>query len=217
MAAEDQDAADEWYKGEEGVVYPFGYGCSYTTFDQKIVRVKPAKSAVLTANDEIVEVSVKVTNTGSVAGKDVVQLYWKAPYITGEIEKADHVLCAFDKTEILQPGDSQVLQLKFYLQDVANYDYNDANKNGFKGYELDAGDYQVILGKNAHEAYGFIPYSINAGIQFENDRFTGNKVENRFTDRGFLSSMPEGDLEFTQMSRADFEGTFPTHPTIEDR
>ena len=217
MAAEDKDAADEWYEGEEGVVYPFGYGCSYTTFDQKIVRVKPAKSAVLTANDEIVEVSVKVTNTGNVAGKDVVQLYWKAPYTAGGIEKADHVLCAFDKTEILKPGDSQVLQLKFYLQDVANYDYNDANKNGFKGYELDAGDYQVILGKNAHEAYGFIPYSINAGIKFENDRFTGNKVENRFTDRGFLSSMPEGDLEFTQMSRADFEGTFPTHPTIEDR
>ena len=219
MAKEDKKAADDWYNSEEGVLYPFGYGLSYTTFSQNILRVAPAKGSVLNEDSDLIEVTVKVTNTGNVAGKDAVQLYWKAPYTPGGIEKADHVLCAFDKTKLLQPGASQVLQLTFHLQDVANYDFTDANKNQFKGYELDGGEYQVLLGKNAHKAYGSVNFTIaNGGIQYENDRFTGHKVENRFTDRGFFNSMPgEDDIEFTQMSRADFEGTFPTHPTIEDR
>ena len=219
MAKDNKAAADAWYNGEEGVVYPFGYGLSYTTFDQKILRVAPAKGSTLDANSDLIEVSVRVKNTGKVAGKDAVQLYWKAPYTPGGIEKADHVLCAFDKTRMLDPGQSQVLQLTFHLQDVANYDFTDANKNDFKGYELDEGDYSILLGKNAHEAYGKVDLKVTAGgIQYENDRFTGHKVENRFTDRGFYSSMPgEDDIEFTQFSRADFEATFPTHPTIEDR
>ena len=219
MAKEDKDAAEEWYNGEEGVVYPFGYGLSYTTFDQKILRVAPAKNSVLDDKSDLIEVSVKVTNTGKVAGKDAIQLYWKAPYTPGGIEKADHVLCAFDKSKELDPGESQILQLTFHLQDVANYDFTDANSNGFKGYELDEGTYSILLGKNAHEAYGKVDLQVTGGgIQYENDRFTGHKVENRFTDRGFYSSMPgEDDIEFTQMSRADFVETFPTHPTIEDR
>ena len=221
MAVENKAAADEWYNGEEGVVYPFGYGLSYTTFNQKILRVAPApgEEVFLDENSDVIEVSVRVTNTGSVAGKDVVQLYWKAPYTPGGIEKADHVLCAFGKTRILEPGESQILQLTFHLQDVANYDFMDSNNNEFKGYELDEGTYSILLGKNAHKAYGKVDLQvINGGIQYENDRFTGHKVENRFTDRGFYSSMPgEDDIEFTQMSRADFVETFPTHPTIEDR
>ena len=218
MAAADKDAADKWYNGETGVVYPFGYGLSYTTFDQKIIRVAPAKNASLKA-DDVIDVSVKVTNTGTVAGKDAVQLYWKAPYTKGGIEKADHVLCAFDKTDEIKPGQSQIMQLSFHLQDVANYDCFDANNNSFCGYELDAGDYELMLAKNAHEAYGYIPFKVDGqGIQYETDRFTGYKVENRFTDCGFNDTMPgENDIEFTQFSRADFEGTFPTHPTIEDR
>ena len=218
MAKENKDAADEWYEGEKGVVYPFGFGCSYTTFEQEIIRVAPAKGASLKA-DDVIDVSVKVTNTGNVAGKDAIQLYWRAPYTAGEIEKADHVLCAFDKTDEIKPGNSQIMHLSFHLQDVANYDCFDANNNGFKGYELDAGDYELILGKNAHEAYGYIPFKIDGqGIQYETDRFTGYKVENRFTDCGFNDTMPgENDIEFTQFSRADFEKTFPTHPTFEDR
>ena len=219
MLLEDPKAAKDWYNGEEGVVYPFGYGLSYTTFNQKILRVAPAKGATLNAESDLIEVTVKVTNTGSVAGKDAVQLYWKAPYYKNGIEKADHVLCAFDKTKLLEPNQSQILQLSFHLQDVANYDFSDANNNGFQGYELDGGDYQVLLGKNAHKFYGSVDFKVvDGGIKYETDRFSGNKVENRFTDRGFYSSMPgENDIEFTQMSRADFVGTFPTHPTIEDR
>ena len=218
MAKENKKAADKWYNGEEGVVYPFGYGLSYTKFDQNIVRVSPAKGSVLSKENDVIDVTVKVTNKGKVAGKDAVQLYWKAPYKKGEIEKADHVLCAFDKTDEIAPGESQYVQLSFHLQDVANYDFADANNNSFKGYELDGGEYELSVNKNAHEAYGYVKFSIaDGGIQYQNDRFTGHEVKNRFTDRGFLSSMPEGDLEFTQFSRADFEGTFPTTPTMESR
>lgn len=211
--------ADAWYNGEEGVVYPFGYGLSYTTFTQEIVWTKYASDTTLTENDKVIEFSVKVTNTGKVAGKDVVQAYWKAPYIKGGIEKADHVLCAFDKTEIIQPGESEVVNLKFNLQDVASYDAFDKNNNQFKGYELDGGKYSVMIGKNAHEMYGEVSYNIGEkGIQYRYDRFTGEEVVNRFTDRGYHNVMPgKDDIEFTQMSRVDFKKTFPTHPTDKDR
>ena len=223
MAAKNKKAADKWYNGQDkekgGVVYPFGYGLSYTSFDQQIMRVSPAKDAILDENSDLIEVTVKVTNTGTVAGKDAVQLYWKAPYKKGEIEKADHVLCAFDKSELIQPGQSQIMNLTFHLQDVANYDFSDANGNGFKGYELDPGAYEILLGKNAHEFYGQVTLNVTEnGIKYENDRFTGNKVENRFTDRGFYNSLPgEDDIEFEQMSRVDLVKTFPHHPTFESR
>ena len=217
MKASGQNA-DEWYNGNKGVVYPFGYGLSYTTFSQEIVSSNLDEKPISDPNKQV-EVKVKVTNTGAVAGKEVVQLYWKAPYFAGGIEKASKVLCAFDKTDILEPGASQELTLKFYIQDFANYDFSDANGNKFKGYELDGGNYQVVLGKNAHEEIDKIDFSVTKkGIKFLVDRYTGNKVENRFTDNGFYSSLPgENDIEFTQMHRDDFANTFPTHPTIEDR
>ena len=216
MAEANKSSADTWYAGEEGVVYPFGHGLSYTTFEQKIVSSN-VSDKTLTDPKTRVEVTVNVKNTGKVAGKEVVQLYWKAPYFSGEIEKADHVLCAFAKTDLLEPGKSQDLVLDFYLQDVANYDFSDANGNGFSGYELDEGDYAILLGKNAHEIIDEIEFSVDA-IKYPLDRYTGNKVENRFTDNGFYSSLPsENDFEFRQMSRANFAGTFPTHPTIVDR
>ena len=217
MAKEDPQAASDWYLGEEGVVYPFGHGLSYTTFSQKIVNNNISECTLEDGNYEV-KVTVQVKNTGKKAGKDVVQLYWRAPYTSGDIEKASKVLCAFDKTNLLKPGKSQKITLSFNTQDVANYDFSDANGNGFKGYELDEGEYQVVLGRNAHEEISALSFTVaEGGIQYENDRFTGHKVENRFTNRGFYNSMPEGDLEFTQMSRANFESTFPTHPTIETR
>ena len=218
MKASDPNAADEWYQGATGVVYPFGYGLSYTTFEQEIVSSNlPTKE--LKDQNLRVEVKVKVTNTGDVAGKEVVQLYFRAPYESGGIEKASKVLCAFAKTDLLESNESQELTLKFYLQDFANYDFKDSNNNGFKGYELDGGDYQVVLGKNAHEEIDKIDFKIqNKGFQYAVDRYTGNEVVNRFTDNGFYNSLPgEDDIEFTQMSRRDFADTFPTHPTLVDR
>ncbi|MBO7573691.1 MAG: glycoside hydrolase family 3 C-terminal domain-containing protein [Bacilli bacterium] len=222
MAKKSKGKADKWYNGKDkekgGVIYPFGYGLSYTRFEQEVVSCNYANKMITSGNAHI-EVEVKVTNTGGMPGKEVVQLYWRAPYKKGGIEKADHVLCAFAKTDMLQPSESQTLKLDFYSQDVANYDYNDANGNGFKGYELDPGKYEILLSKNAHEAYDSIKLMVGEnGIQYENDRITGHKVENRFTDRGFYNCLPaEEDIEFEQMSRSDLVKTFPHHPTFESR
>ncbi len=217
-AKKNQAAADEWYAGEGGVIYPFGYGLSYTSFSQKIVAASKANKTLNDTKEQL-KVRVKVTNTGDVAGKDVVQLYWKAPYYEGGIEKAYEVLCAFDKTDVLEPGDSQELELSFYLADVANYDFADKNNNGFKGYELDKGNYELSCNKNAHEVFDKVKFKVgNNGLKFENDRVTGNKVENRFSGNDFYSSMPqEEDIGFEQMSRGDMEGTFPNSPTVEER
>ena len=222
MAKKNQKAADAWYNGTDdkkgGVIYPFGYGLSYTTFEQRIIKSSIQKGSSIDGKQEVVGITVEVENKGKVAGAEAVQLYFKAPYTSGGIEKADHVLCAFGKTGIIQPGKTEQVHLSFYLQDVAHYDYADKNNNGFKGYELDAGDYELLLGKNAHENFATLDFKLSENVKYEKDRFSGNKVENRFTDRGFYSSAPGvNDIEFTQMSRADLDGTFPTHPTFEDR
>ncbi|MCR5309110.1 MAG: glycoside hydrolase family 3 C-terminal domain-containing protein [Bacilli bacterium] len=219
LAVKGKDAADEWYNGAYGVVYPFGYGLSYTTFNQEIVKCDIADKTIDINNRNVhVNMEVKVTNTGNVAGKDAVQVYFKAPYIDGEIEKAYNNLCGIGKTGLLNPGESETVKVDFYLQDVASYDFNDANNNNFCGYELDAGTYNISLNKNAHEEYGSVSFRISEGIQYKEDRYTGYTVENRFTNNGFYSSLPsEDDFEFTQMSRSDFEDTFPTAPTIGDR
>ena len=217
MAAKNKKQANEWYDSNKGVLYPFGYGLSYTTFKQTIVKSSIKKGAKVAADKQVIGITVEVKNTGKVAGKEAVQLYFKAPYKKGGIEKADHVLCAFGKTGIIEPGKSEKVYLSFNLQDVAHYDFADKNGNGFCGYELDAGNYELLLGKNAHENFDKFSFKLDAR-KYENDRFSGNKVENRFTNNGYYSSMPgENDIEFTQMSRADFDATFPTHPTFETR
>ena len=216
-AKNDKKGADSWYNGDEGVIYPFGYGLSYTSFKQEIVSSNVKGK---TLNDGIydIEVKVKVKNTGKVAGKDVVQLYWKAPYTAGGIEKADRVLCAFAKTKLLAKGESQTLTLKVNTQDFANYDFADKNGNGFCGYELDGGDYYITLNQNAHEELNSIKFSVaKEGIKYQNDRYTGHEVKNRFTNRGFYDCLPgENDFEFEQYSREDVENV-PTHPTFESR
>ena len=216
MAVNNQEEADAWYNSEDGVIYPFGYGLSYTSFEQTIVSSNYKGKSIKGGNVKI-EVTVNVKNTGNVAGKDVVQLYWKAPYKSGGIEKADHVLCAFDKTKELQPGEEQNIKLTFDTQDVANYDFSDANGNKFKGYELEKGKYAVMLMKNAHEQFDSFELTVSNNIKYEKDRYTGNVVKNRFTDRGFYNCLPgEDDIGFEQFSRSDLSEK-PEHPTYEER
>ena len=219
LASTDKATADAWYEGEHGVVYPFGHGLSYTEFEQEIVSCDIAgKTLNKEDKNTHINLKVKVTNVGSVKGKDAVQVYFKAPYITGGIEKAYNNLCGIGKTGDIEPGESEVVDIDFYLQDVASYDFKDSNNNGFKGYELDAGEYGISVNKSAHEEYNSVKFNISETMKYEVDRYTGYTVENRFTDNGFYSSLPsEEDRVFTQLSRADFEGTFPTHPTMESR
>ncbi len=192
-----------WYNAH--VVYPFGYGLSYTSYTQEIVSASPASLENITADTEI-SIEVKVTNTGSVAGKEVVQLYYTAPYKAGGIEKAHVLLAAFDKTDILEPGESQTLTLSFNAYEMASYDYSDANANGFKGYELEDGEYFVRLMKNAHEEYDNLKYTVSSTEKIETDEVTGYKVENRFDE---VSNYITDDLGQQYLSRNDWEGTWP--------
>ena len=236
LAADGQVAADAWYDGSadgDGVIYPFGFGLSYTSFSQEVVAASPVAGATLAPGSDLVEITVKVTNTGSVAGKDVVQAYWKAPYTPGGVEKPYEVLAAFAKTDILLPGQSQKVKVSFHLMDVASYDFDDKNENGFKGYELDPGAYKVTINKSAHEVYDSAEVNYNiadnagVGIKFQNDRYTGHEVKNRFDPEENVSAKfgfnPQitlpGDygVYFNQMSRQNDFANFPHAKTIEER
>jgi beta-glucosidase len=192
-----------WY--DSRVVFPYGYGLSYTTFTQEIVSSSPENLSYITSETEI-KVQVKVTNTGSVVGKEVIQLYYTAPYYTGGIEKAHVVLATFGKTDMLAPGESQTLTLSFSARDMASYDYSDANGNGFRGYELESGTYVVRLMKNAHEEWENLEYNVASTEKLRKDAVTGNDVVNRFDE---VSNYITEDLGQQYLSRSDWEGTWP--------
>lgn len=190
---------EAWYNN--AVVYPFGHGLSYTTFEQEVITQSPLEGERLLEN-ETIEVTVKVTNTGQRAGKEVVQLYYTSPYTEGEIEKSHVVLGAFEKTKLLQPGESEEVVLTIKARDLASYDFDDANNNGFKGYELEAGEYTIRIMKNAHEEWESFTYSVNEDIQIATDDATNNQIENRFDD-------VSKEID-TYLSRSNWDGTFPT-------
>lgn len=146
MNAENPGSGDEWYDSQ--VLYPYGYGLSYTTFDWELM---PAADTAITDPFQKMSMQVKVTNTGDVAGKEVVQVYANPPYTKGGIEKASANLAGFAKTDLLQPGQSQTVTVDWVAQDMASYDWNDANANGYTGYELEAGDYVITARSNSHD------------------------------------------------------------------
>ncbi len=207
-----------WY--EDHVVYPFGYGLSYTEFETEILSSSLADGATLT-KDGVIDVTVRVKNTGSVRGKEVVQLYYTAPYYENGIEKAHVVLGAFAKTNLLNPGQRQDIKLSLNVMDMASYDYNDANDNGFKGYELEGGQYEIKIMKNANELIDSLTYSVpSGGFLLNSDTEYGVQPANRFDDVSakINSANPEATGgTMTVMSRANFEGTFPSKPTADDR
>ncbi len=197
------EAWESWYDAH--VVYPFGHGLSYTTFTQEIIDQSLADNAVITETDTV-ELTVRVTNTGTVAGKEVVQLYYTAPYITNGIEKSHVVLGGFEKTDIIQPGEHEDVKISIAVRDMASYDWSDANGNEFKGYELDAGDYEIKIMENSHDVLDSVTYNVAETIKCAGDSKTGNEVHNRFDT---VSEYLTEDLGEKYMSRADFEGTFP--------
>ncbi|MBP5091917.1 MAG: glycoside hydrolase family 3 C-terminal domain-containing protein, partial [Bacilli bacterium] len=192
-----------WY--DKNVVYPFGYGLSYTTFEEQLAETP---STSLEA-DKTFTVKVKVKNTGNVAGKDVVQLYATTPYTPGGIEKAYKVLVGFAKTDILKPGESKTVEIEVNPYDFASYDSKDKNGNGFKGYELEKGDYVFHVGKNAHEDAATFTKNLATGVTIDKDPTTKHKVENLFEQ----AKEHLGE----ELSRNDWTGSFPKTPTDADR
>ncbi|WP_313891533.1 glycoside hydrolase family 3 N-terminal domain-containing protein [Psychrobacillus sp.] len=183
---------ETFYQGnEEGynqtVQYPFGSGLSYTTFDWNVVGQQ--------LNNDSIELKVEVKNTDKVAGKDVVQVYYSAPYTPGGIEKSAINLATFEKTKSLEPGESEVLTIKFDTRDMASYDM--VNEN----YILEKGTYQIKLGKNVHEIDSTLDFELPGDIVYEVDADTGTTYTNRFT---------QSENELTVLSRNDWEGTYPT-------
>lgn len=198
---------EDWYNAN--VVYPFGYGLSYTTFDWTVGDASASEIELGTT----ITVPVTVKNTGSVAGKEVVQLYASAPYTLGGIEKAHKVLVGFAKTKLLQPGESETVTVSFDPYSAASYDYRDANSNGFSGYELEAGEYTLYVSRNAHESEKAIALNLAADVQIGTDPTTDSEVVNRYTDsEDFLDSDWQLDA---MLSRADWEGTWPTPQTAQ--
>ncbi|MBO5328170.1 MAG: glycoside hydrolase family 3 C-terminal domain-containing protein, partial [Clostridia bacterium] len=203
---------DNWYNAH--VVYPIGYGLSYTNFTWEVLSSNPAltdgEAPTLTDTEGKVSVEVKVTNTGSVAGKEVVELYFTAPYYDKGIEKAHVVLGGFEKTDLIQPGESDTVTVTMDVRDLSSYDWSDANENGFKGYELEAGDYQLKVMSDAHTVKAEIPFKVAETVKYETSDQTGNKIENRFDEVSNYLLTDEGAMDGVgYMSRSDFKGTFP--------
>ena len=141
---------------EEAVQYPFGYGLSYTEFEQKMGDLK--------VSDGTISVEVTVTNTGDVAGKDVVVVYYNPPYTNGGIEKASVNLAGFAKTQVLEPGASETVTVTFTEEDMASYD--DKNE---KAYVLEAGDYEISLRTDAHTVVDTRKHTVNETIVYGED------------------------------------------------
>ena len=175
----------------EKVQYPFGFGLSYTDFEWNVTSYS--------ANDEKITVKVNVKNTGDVAGKDVVQVYFAAPYYEGGIEKSATELAAYAKTELLEPGDSDTLEISFSVEDMASYD---SVKE--QAWVLDEGEYEIRVARDVRTFVKTFTYTVDEKVVYKTDDNSGNEINNLFEDA-------EGDL--TYFSRADVKGTYPTPPT----
>ena len=210
------------------VVYPFGYGLSYTTFEQTLDSVE------IPGNKKTATVTVTTTNTGSVAGKAVVQLYAQSPYTDYDkqyhIEKSAVQLMDFEKTQTLQPGESQTITMEVDLANLASYDSENA-----KTYILDPGDYYFAIGEDAHDALNNIlaaqgkttadgmtaegdaakTYQWTWEGEVDADTFSVSKAGVEITN-----ALSEGDYAtdinaflpgtVTYLSRSDWDDTFPT-------
>lgn len=171
----------------ETVQYPFGYGLSYTTFDKTISGFKDK-------GDEVT-FDVKVTNTGEVAGKDVVEIYYTPPYNNGGIEKASANLIDFEKTELLEPGKSQTISFTIAKEDMASYDSEEMKVEG-GGYILEAGDYTISVRSDSHTVLAEETFTVEEDIVYSEGRSTDQTaVTNQFEEYS------RGD--FTQLSRKD--------------
>ena len=169
---------------DKTVQYPFGYGLSYTEFEQKMGELEE--------KDGQISVDVEVTNTGDVAGKDVVEVYYKPPYTNGGIEKSSANLIEFAKTDLLQPGESQTVTVTFSIEDMASYDENNA-----KAYVLEKGDYVISINSDSHTVLDQKTYTADADVVYKGE----NKRASDDTAATNVFEDAKGDI--TYLSRAD--------------
>lgn len=169
---------------DKTVQYPFGYGLSYTEFEQKMGELEE--------KDGQISVDVEVTNTGDVAGKDVVEVYYKPPYTNGGIEKASANLIEFAKTDLLQPGESQIVTATFSIEDMASYDENTA-----KAYVLEKGDYVISINSDSHTVLDQKTYTADKDVVYKGE----NKRASDDTAATNVFEDAKGDV--TYLSRAD--------------
>ena len=169
---------------DKTVQYPFGYGLSYTEFEQKMGELEE--------KDGQISVDVEVTNTGDVAGKDVVEVYYKPPYTNGGIEKASANLIEFAKTDLLQPGESQIVTATFSIEDMASYDENHA-----KAYVLEKGDYAISINSDSHTVLDQKTYTADKDVVYKGE----NKRASDDTAATNVFEDAKGDV--TYLSRAD--------------
>ena len=169
---------------DKTVQYPFGYGLSYTEFEQKMDELEE--------KDGQISVDVEVTNTGDVAGKDVVEVYYKPPYTNGGIEKSSANLIEFAKTDLLQPGESQTVTVTFSIEDMASYDENNA-----KAYVLEKGDYVISINSDSHTVLDQKTYTADKDVVYKGE----NKRASDDTAATNVFEDAKGDI--TYLSRAD--------------
>lgn len=208
------------------VSYPFGYGLSYTTFDQTLDSVE--------VTDDTVTVTVTVTNTGDVAGKSVVQVYAQTPYGDYEkenlVEKSAIQLVNFDKTDVLEPGESETVTIECDKYLLASYDYTNT-----QGYIMSEGDYYISVGDNAHDALnnvlaakgasGMVDVSGAPSSGSVDKTYTWSEEfddttyrTSQYTDEEVTNQFADCDINYwiedsvTYLSRNDWDGTYPTAP-----
>lgn len=169
---------------DKTVQYPFGYGLSYTEFEQKMGELEE--------KDGQISVDVEVTNTGDVAGKDVVEVYYKPPYTNGGIEKSSANLIEFAKTDLLQPGESQTVTVTFSIEDMASYDENNA-----EAYVLEKGDYVISINSDSHTVLDQKTYTADKDVVYKGE----NKRTSDDTAATNVFEDAKGDV--TYLSRAD--------------
>lgn len=169
---------------DKTVQYPFGYGLSYSTFEQKIVNSS--------TEGDTVTLTVEVKNTGSVAGKDVVEVYYNPPYTNGGIEKSSANLVTYTKTGSIEPGATQTVEVSFDKEDMASYDSKTA-----KAYVLEQGDYVVSINSDSHTVLDSVNVNVPETITYGED----NKRESDVSVATNEFDFAEGDV--TYLSRAD--------------
>lgn len=178
---------------KDKVQYPFGYGKSYTDFDKQAVSFNAGSGKIA--------VEVRVTNTGSFAGKDCVQVYYSAPYADGGIEKSAINLAGYAKTSLLAPGESETLIVEFNADDMASYDYKNR-----QAWVLDGGVYRIIVADNVREHIASYDYTVDETRVIKNDSVTGAQINNLFAD---------AYSGFTVLSRSSPEATYPEFRALE--